>query len=191
MPLQKSHTILDKMSPSDKERFWSKVDIRSEEECWEWKDSLAKNGYGRLNVCGKNGIKLPAHRIAKTLSMGEEIEEGMVVMHTCDNRPCCNPSHLEIGTQQDNMDDMVSKNRSVVSFGAAILDWDIVDDIRTSNLTGNALSKKYNTAKSNISMIRNNLIWKEENRDKAKLPEESNLISGELIDDGYVRYHID
>ena len=42
------NTILDKMTPCDKERFWSKVDIKSEEECWEWKDSLHRDGYGYL-----------------------------------------------------------------------------------------------------------------------------------------------
>ena len=40
-----------------------------------------------------------------------EITDGLVVRHTCDNRICVNPEHLEVGTHQDNMDDMVRRNR--------------------------------------------------------------------------------
>lgn len=183
MSVKSKHIILNIMSPCDKERFWSKVDIKSEEECWEWKDSLNHSGYGTLRLCGRGGPQISAHRIAKTLSIGEEIPDGLVVMHTCDNPPCCNPSHLELGTQQDNMDDMVNKGRSVTTFGHAKADWDIVDEIRSSNLTGKQLSEKHHLAKSTISEIRNNKIWKEEHREKAILPMDVDIYQLEVTDD--------
>ncbi len=177
------NTILDKMTPCDKERFWSKVDIKSEEECWEWKDSLHRDGYGYLSVGGRTGKDLPAHRIAKTLSMGEEIIDGLLVMHSCDNPPCCNPSHLELGTNEDNLADMANKGRAATSFGNAKIDWDIVDTIRQSSLTGKELSEQLSIPKSSISEIRNHKTWKEEHRSKAFIPMDIDIYQLEIDDD--------
>ena len=174
--MRKTHntiTILDKMSPCDKERFWAKVDVKSEEECWEWKDSPNHDGYGRISVgSGQNQHKLTAHRVAKTLAEGKEIEDGKLVLHACDNPPCCNPDHLFVADHQTNMDDMVNKGRSAKVFGHAKIDYDIADDIRKSELSGNKISEIYGIAKSTISSIRNNRTWKEENREKAYYPTE-------------------
>ena len=178
------NTILDKMSPNDKERFWSKVDIKSEEECWPWKDSLHRNSYGYLSVGGRTGKDLPAHRIAKTLSMGEEIPDGLLVMHTCDNPPCCNPSHLDLGTNEDNLADMTNKGRAATSFGNAKIDWNIVDAIRQSSLTGKELSEQLGLPKSSISEIRNHKTWKEEHRNKAFIPMDIDRYEMEITDDG-------
>ena len=167
----KTVTILDKMTPCDKERFWAKVNVGAENECWEWKDKLNSDGYGQLSVGGReNQKKLTAHRVAKTLSEGKELPDDKILMHMCDNPPCCNPNHLVLATHQENMDDMVQKQRSAVSFGNAKINWDIVDDIRSSNLTGKELSKMYGISGASISEIRNNKSWKEEQRNIAILP---------------------
>lgn len=176
-------TILDKMSDKDKERFWTKVDIKSEEECWPWKDCLQKNGYGYLSVGGRSGKDIPAHRIAKTLSTGEEISDGLVVMHSCDNPPCCNPGHLECGTQTNNIKDMVNKDRSAISYGNANVNWDIVDIIRQSSLTGKELSDQLSIPTPTISKIRNHKTWKEENRHIAKIPMDVDVYELEADDD--------
>lgn len=85
-------------------KFWDKVDILTENECWEWLGSKFQNtGYGRTSY----GY---AHRVAFELSKGE-IPEGLHILHSCDNKLCCNPNHLRFGTRQDNMDDKVSRNR--------------------------------------------------------------------------------
>jgi hypothetical protein len=54
---------------------------------------------------------MQAHRLSWLVNVGE-IPEGMHVLHKCDNRPCCNPKHLFLGTNLDNIKDRVSKNRS-------------------------------------------------------------------------------
>lgn len=180
----KTITILDKMTPSDKERFWSKVDIKSEEECWEWKGAPNADGYGHISIGGReNQHKLAAHRVAKTLATGKEIEEGKLILHACDNPPCCNPEHLFVADHQANMDDMVSKERSAMSYGNAKITWDTVDEIRNSFLTGKELSEKLNLSKATISDIRNNKTWKEENRSIAQLPMDVDVYQLEADDD--------
>lgn len=89
-------------------RFWSKVDIRQDDECWPWTGSKFSNGYGRYFAQGKS---FGAHRISLSLKLGREIASNMCAMHTCDNKICVNPSHLEEGTVADNVADMDAKGR--------------------------------------------------------------------------------
>lgn len=81
--------------------------------CWNWILTKDKVGYGRLKVSlgsREEWRSSSAHRYSYELFIGE-IPHGMNVLHKCDNRACCNPEHLFIGTQQDNMHDMHSKGR--------------------------------------------------------------------------------
>jgi predicted DNA-binding protein YlxM (UPF0122 family) len=89
------------------ERFWEKVDIKNDSECWEWKNGKYLNGYGGFNSNNKHEY---AHRIAWELTYGA-IPENMCVCHHCDNPSCCNPKHLFIGTMADNMHDRDRKGR--------------------------------------------------------------------------------
>jgi len=77
--------------------------------CLVWGKYTAKNGYGQLGIHSK---AMQAHRLAWTLANGP-IPPGLKVLHRCDNPPCCNPDHLFLGTQADNVADMVAKNRNV------------------------------------------------------------------------------
>lgn len=78
--------------------------------CLEWKGNRDKDGYGLLKVDGKN---VRAHRRAYELWHNRTLEQGEVVMHTCDNPPCFNPLHLVAGTHTENMRDMDDKGRRV------------------------------------------------------------------------------
>jgi HNH endonuclease len=86
-------------------RFWEKV--QKTETCWVWTGTMETGGYGRINVGGK---WQRAHRVAWELSIGP-IQAGLCVCHRCDNPPCVNPAHLFLGTQRDNLRDMVAKGR--------------------------------------------------------------------------------
>lgn len=88
-----------------KQLFWSKVDKLGGEQCWEWNAGINSSGYGIFWYKGK---QCNAHRVAWIFTNGE-ISEGMEILHKCDNRKCCKPEHLYLGTQSDNMRDRVER----------------------------------------------------------------------------------
>ena len=94
------------------ERFWSKVN--KESSCWAWTGWRYKSGYGGYNakVDGQRRCRtVKASRYAYEQLHGP-IQDGLFVLHRCDNPPCVNPDHLFLGTHQENMDDMYSKSRA-------------------------------------------------------------------------------
>lgn len=93
-------------------RFWSKVDKSSGVGCWPWTRYTSAGGYGLFEIDGKPER---SHRVAWRLENGD-IPGGLYVLHKCDNRSCCNPSHLFLGTHQDNVDDMMAKGRLTVNW---------------------------------------------------------------------------
>lgn len=105
------------------ERFWNKVSVRTKDECWPWMAHRSDRGYGIFWLDGKN---VRAHRVALELETGENPQD-LLALHSCDNPPCCNPSHLRWGTLQDNSDDMTLRKRH--SFGERSPSAKITDEI--------------------------------------------------------------
>lgn len=85
---------------SPEQRFWSKVDKRNDDECWEWHGCRHPVGHGRFNQ-GKDG-HIYAHRFSYRLAHGS-LPNGLVIHHKCFNPPCVNPKHLEAITHGDNL----------------------------------------------------------------------------------------
>jgi hypothetical protein len=139
--------------------FWNKVEVRGSRECWPYKSpSRTQGGYG-ASFYGP--IRTTAHRIAYVLSNGP-FPKRLNVVHRCDNRICCNPRHLFLGTALANTDDMIAKKRQKFPGGpkgerngnAKLTD----EEIAMVRFEGKAtpqreLARRYGVSKSQIGNI--------------------------------------
>lgn len=94
-----------KIKENLKSRVFNKIDIRGKDECWPFTGGLTLQKYGHINY---NHKQFYAHRIAYEIFIGS-FDNSLFVLHKCDNPPCCNPYHLFLGTQKDNMIDRDKK----------------------------------------------------------------------------------
>ena len=147
---------------SDACRFWHKVSLGSETECWLWLGTKPAFGHGQF-VSG--GRVVYAHRHSWELRHGA-VPVGKCVLHKCDVPACVNPSHLFLGTREDNMADMWAKRRGSnpprrigSSHHASKLTEDDVRAIRSSTKTKMQLAEHYGVARRTISHIINRNIW--------------------------------
>lgn len=127
-------------------------------QCLIWTGAKDGRGYGKINI-GKKFMQ--THRAAWMCAEGE-IPEGQMVMHRCDTPMCINRDHLMLGTHQENMADMTSKNRQRrgENHQAAKLTEESVRDIRARvGTTCREIGNEYGVSPMTVSLIRRRRIW--------------------------------
>lgn len=129
--------------------------------CWVWQKYRNRRGYGCMTM--RASLSFLAHRVSYTL-FRDAVPSGMMVCHHCDNPPCCNPSHLFVGTRQDNMDDMKRKGRSpagTASPNSKLTDADVME-IRRRYEAGERtedIATRFNIKARNVSWVATGKAW--------------------------------
>lgn len=147
---------------AEKYRFFAKIESPNESGCMEWKAARNAKGYGQFGVSGKMRV---ASRLAYELANGP-IPDGMLVCHTCDNPPCCNPAHLFLGSAKDNQADKANKGRCALQSGSknnlARLTESVVLEIRAMRADGykvSDLAHRFNVHQTTISKVITRATW--------------------------------
>lgn len=148
------------------DRFWEKVDRSG--PCWVWTGFRDARGYGKFAAAGSRAAPVSAHRLAWLYANNEMIGRPYVVRHKCDNPPCCNPDHLEIGTQHDNSRDMLERGRQNnnpvrgEAHGCARLTEDDVRAIRARRASGEtqkSIAESFGVDPSTVGLIVRRQHW--------------------------------
>lgn len=159
------------LTQTQQNNFWSKVDKTN--YCWQWTGYKAQ-GYGKVNI---GYTVYMAHKISLILSgilispvKAELGASGEIIMHTCDNRACVNPSHLKVATQKENMQDAQMKGRKWVGEtagernGRAKLTENVVSELKKRFRKGEkvpvySIAKQLGVSPTQLYLIRNNKSW--------------------------------
>ena len=146
------------------ERFESQYIPEPNSGCWLWFGAVNGTGYGRLRV---NGTREMAHRFSWRFHNGE-IPTGLQLCHRCDNRACVNPQHLFLGTQKQNVADMIAKKRranAAKGAGNIKLRLDQVAAIIIDKRSSLKVAAEYGISDGHIRRIRRDGGWRSCSRD--------------------------
>lgn len=151
-------------SPEFAARVLALVGRSAADGCWHWLGARFSSGYGRVNWRGadRRQTATSAHRVVWSLLYGEPSPD-LEICHKCDNRLCCNPAHLFLGTPKDNGADRARKGRSARLRGTAngfckLTESDVIA-IRRSTLGHRSIARLYGVSERNIRLIRSREAW--------------------------------
>lgn len=152
-----------KLTEADVARFWSKIDRRGPDDCWEWRATRNSQGYGRFRI-GDSLYR--AHRIALAVTYGDT---KLLICHRCNNPACCNPKHLYAGTQKDNIQQCYAEgrnrhgdNRGENHGNAKLVESDICE-IRRLRVDGwllREIAEEYDISFQQVSKVCRKKLWK-------------------------------
>lgn len=169
----RQHVMADRLSKlrleSVQARFWEKVDVRGADECWHWKASRNRLGYGRFKYASYRGVS--AHRASLIIHTDAD-HETLCVLHSCDTPSCVNPAHLRWGTQMDNTRDKIERGRQRFGDHGGFKNprctltpeqlAEIVRLIDHTNQNNKQIAARYSITHAMISKIRTGNAWQKE-----------------------------
>lgn len=137
------------------------------DECWKWPQSLnPQTGYGQFHTEGEEKRNQSAHRLSYILNKGQ-IHDGLLILHSCDNRWCFNPRHLSMGTNAENTADMIERGRQNNVFRHRLEDHAnskltiaAVQEIRQGKDSTKILAEKFGVSLTTIYYAKSGATWK-------------------------------
>lgn len=152
-------------SPGASAEFVAKALKSETRECIEWPFARDEDGYGvasRRPFFASGSRKIGAHRLVCQLVHGAPFSDDLHAMHSCDNRSCINPHHLEWGTSKTNVNDALARGR--IKCGSqrsdAKLNEQSVRDIRKSTSSDADLARRYGVTPPSIRRARLAITWR-------------------------------
>lgn len=149
-------------SESLEERFWTHVERGPENACWPWRGNRNHSGYGVVAVTKSKGLRrqVMAHRIAYELTHGK-IPNAYRILHSCDNPPCVNPTHLRVGTDADNVADMHARGRYRGGFNKLTRDQVmVIKSLLSSGHRQRDIAERFGVDPSSVSNIARGKVWR-------------------------------
>ena len=143
------------------DKFWYFVDVKGEDDCWEWTGTLYRQGYGRFYH--RDTVEVKSHRVSFLINFGE-IPLDSLIYHKCNNRKCVNPKHIYAGSITSNMEDLSSSGvLKGEKNSQAKLTEELVIKIREEYFhtfeNTRSLAKRYNVSQPLISKIVRGISW--------------------------------
>lgn len=159
--MNKPNAVAVALTPETVAKFWRNVESTPVGECWLWIGPHLRDGRGTLWV---NSLRrnMTASRFSFALHNGTLPPTKMFVCHTCDNPACVNPGHLFLGTNRDNVDDMLRKRRQRTGerhLRAKLTAADVLE-IRKSPLSIRVLAAKYGVNKRTLFFAKSGRTWR-------------------------------
>ena len=144
------------------ETFWRRV--RKQEGCWEWQGATNSTGYGNLSFHGRAAT---AHRVAAFLSglvqdvaAPRDRRSTGFILHSCDNRRCCNPEHMRVGTYAANQLEAYARQRRTAYKGESHANAKqtkesimLIKDMHLHGVSQEAIARLLQVSQSGISKI--------------------------------------
>ena len=131
--------------------------------CWLWTGGIYPDGYPRIALTHTKTVRVSRYLWEQS---NGPIPDGLYVLHKCDNPLCVNIQHMFLGTQQDNMTDMINKHRQYRPIGEihyrtnlTTLDIILIRYLHSCGITYEKLARSYNMSCSAISAISLGRRW--------------------------------
>lgn len=155
------------LTTEDIQRFHTKYEKGSPDECWEWqwgriRSKRPGSNIGNYGQFWLHGRTVKAHRISYFIANGE-YDDSAFICHTCDNPPCVNPNHLYIGDKWTNSRDKLSRGRSIGAHKGeahhnAKLTRGQIAAIRTDPRAYKYIADEYGISRSYVSLLKNGKV---------------------------------